>query len=354
MKRKLLALLLSLTLLVTLFAGCGQTTSQTPPAEEPKQTEQQEKPDEEKPEESKVADVAVIIKATDSDFWQYVLIGAENYAKEHSDKVKITTHGPASEADIDKQVAILEDVISRNPDAIVIASTSSDATVPAIEKAVAQGIKVITIDNKVNTDAVLCHLATDNLVGGALCADELVKALQAKNIPLKGKVGIINAMAGVQVLIDREKGFRDRLAEIAPELEMLETRFIDNDILKGLAATEDLLTAHDDIVGFFGANNHSGDGVARALTERGLKDKVQAVAYDSDPEEIQALKDGVLDALILQDPYGMGYKGVDCALKALAGETLPKYIDTGATAVTQENMNDPAIQGLLDPTILKK
>jgi ribose transport system substrate-binding protein len=344
--KKLLSLLLSLVFVLVMFAGCGKKT-ETPapqPTEQPAQQTEQKKP----------AEVAVIIKATDSDFWQSVLIGAENYAKENPDKVHVTTYGPASEADIDKQVAILEDVISSKPDAIVIASTSSDATVPALEKAAEQGIKVITIDNKVNTETILSHLATDNVVGGALCADMLVEGLKAKNIPLKGKVGMVSAMAGVQVLDSRDQGFLDRLKEIAPDLKPLPIRYIDNDILKGLSAAEDLLTANKDIVAFFGNNNHSGDGVARALKERNLKDKVVAVAYDSDPEEVQALRDGFLYALIVQDPYGMGYKGVDGALKALAGETLEKFVNTGANAVTAANMDDPKMKGLLDPTTLKK
>ncbi len=69
--------------------------------------------------------VAVIIKATDSDFWQCVLVGSKNYAKENPDKVSIKTYGPKSEADIDKQVTILEDVISTKPDAIPIPTASA-------------------------------------------------------------------------------------------------------------------------------------------------------------------------------------------------------------------------------------
>ena len=121
-------------------------------------------------------DVAVIIKATDSDFWQYVLVGARNYAAENPEDVRITEHGPPSEADIAQQVTILEDVIASGVDAIVIASTSSDASVPAIERAVEMGIPVITIDNRVNTDAVSSHLATDNRVGGAMAADKMASA----------------------------------------------------------------------------------------------------------------------------------------------------------------------------------
>ena len=80
--------------------------------------------------------IAVIIKATDSDFWQYVIIGAVNYGLDNPDKAKVSWDGPKSEADIDKQVSLVEDIISKKPDAIVIASTSSDSTVPALENAI--------------------------------------------------------------------------------------------------------------------------------------------------------------------------------------------------------------------------
>lgn len=342
MKRKSMLVagtLLAIVMAVSLgLAGC-KTAATTPPATTPP---------------AKVKEVAVIIKATTSDFWQYVLVGADNYAKENPDKVHVTTYGPPAEADIDKQVSILEDVIASKPDAIVIASTSSDATVPAIEKAVAEGIPVITIDNKVNTDKVSSFLATDNLKGGATCADMLVEALKAANTPLKGKVGMISSMAAVQVLTNRDNGFSARLKEIAPDIQIIPVRYIDNDMLKGTAAVEDILTANKDVIGFFGDNNTCGDSIATVFTERKLGGKVPAVAYDSDAAEVAALKGGILYALILQDPYGMGYKGVDSALKALAGETLPKTVDTGATAVTKKNMNDPSVQGLLDPLTLKK
>jgi len=299
--------------------------------------------------------IAVIIKATDSDFWQYVIIGAVNYGLDNPDKVKISWSGPKSEADIDKQVSLLEDVVSKNPDGIVIASTSSDATVPALEQAIDQGIAVVTIDNKVRSEKIPAFLATNNKVGGALCADQMVANLKAKGVPLKGTVGLVSAMAGIQVLTDRDQGFRDRMKEIAPDINVLETRFTDNDIAKSLAASEDIGTSQGNtLIGVFADNNHTGDGVARMVTERNLGDKIVAMAFDSDPEEVSALKSGALKALILQDPYGMGYKGCATAVTLLDGGTVPKYVDTGAVAVTQANMNDKHIQDLLDPTRLKR
>ncbi|NLF26493.1 MAG: substrate-binding domain-containing protein, partial [Clostridiales bacterium] len=258
-------------------------------------------------------DVAVIIKATTSDFWQYVLVGAENYGKEFPDRVKITTYGPPSEADIDEQVSILENVVSSDPDAIVIASTSSDATIPALEDAQAKGIVVITIDNRINADVYDSFLATNNYIGGGLAAEQMVKSWEALGIEPVGKVGLVNAMAGVQVLINREAGFRDKLAELAPEVEILETRFTDNDMVKSITAAEDMITANDDLIGLFGCNNVTGDGVCRVITEQELKDRIVGIAFDSDPEEIEGIESGALKALVLQDPYGMGYKGVNYA-----------------------------------------
>jgi ribose transport system substrate-binding protein len=301
-------------------------------------------------------DIAVIIKATDSDFWQYLLVGAQNYGVDFPDDVSITTYGPPSEADIDKQVTILENVISTNPDAIVISSISSDATVPALEDAHEKGIKIITCDNKVNTDVVDSLLATNNLEAGALAADNMLAFMKEYNIPTKGKkVCVVSAMAGVQVLTDRDIGFTNRMKEIAPEVEFVETKYVDNDISKAMSTTEDLITTYgDDLIGIFADNNHSADGVSRSIGEQGLGDQIIVCGFDSDPEEVNAIKSGSLKAICVQDPYNMGYKGVEFAVRAIEGEDLPDYVDTGVVVVTAENINDADVQGKLDPFTLKK
>jgi ribose transport system substrate-binding protein len=292
--------------------------------------------------------IAVVIKATNSDFWQFVLVGARNYAKEHKG-VTVTTDGPPNEADIDQQVSILENVISRHPDGIVLASTSSDATVPAIEKAAAEGIPVVTIDNKVKTDKVASFLATNNTLGGKMAAQELVNQLKAAGRPLKGKVALISAMAAVQVLVDRDAGFIAGMKEYAPDITVIPARYTNNDVFQAVNTAHDLMLSNPEIVGIFADNNTTGDGAARTVTETGKQDSIVAVAFDSDPQEVEALKSGALKALVLQDPYGMGYRGVDSVLHAIAGEKLPPYVDTGANVVTKANMNEPRMQELLNP-----
>ena len=132
------------------------------------------------------AHIAVLVKGTHSDFWQYVLVGANNYGVEHADKVRVTTHGPEDDTDIEAQLAILEDVISSRPDGIVIASTSSDAPVMAIERATSLGIPVVIIDTSVNTNKVATFLATDNYRAGGLVAEQLIASLKEKNRPIEG------------------------------------------------------------------------------------------------------------------------------------------------------------------------
>jgi len=344
MKGKIVSVLLVLAML--LLAGC---TAAAPAAQAPAAESTAAEGAATEAAAAGAIEIPVIIKATDSDFWQYVWVGAKNYSLENPDKATVTLYGPKSEADIDEQISILEDVIAKNPKCILIASTSSDAPVAAMERAKEAGIKIVTIDNKVNTDAVETLLATDNVKGGALAADKLVEGLTAKGIELKGKVAVISAMAGVQVLVNRDTGFIDRMKEIAPDVEILETRYTDNDIVKALGVAKDLMAANADLIGIFADNNHTGDGTARAIIEDQAQDKLVAVAFDSDPEEIKAVQDGVLFALILQDPYGMGYNGVDACLQAIGGTDLEDYVDTGATAVTKDNVGDADIQGLLDP-----
>ena len=297
--------------------------------------------------------IAVIIKATDSDFWQYMVVGAQNYAHDHPG-ISITVYGPPSETDVDQQVSILENVVTRHPDGILIAPSSSDAPVDAISQAMSEGIPVVTADNRVRGTSVTAHLATDNLKAGGLAAEKLVALLKASGQPLSGKIGLISAYAGVEVLTQRDAGFTKRLAELAPGLKILPVRYIDNDIQKAMSSATDVISANPDILGFFADNNHSADGTALAVRGSGKSGKIIAVAFDSDPQEVDALRQGNLTALVVQDPYGMGYKGVDYVIQAIEKKPLPAYTDTGVAVITKDNMDEPKMKGLLNPLTRKE
>lgn len=296
--------------------------------------------------------VAVILKATDSEFWQSMAEGAKKYVEHNPNTVEITIYGPPTEADIAQLVSILENVVSQKPDGILIAPPNADSIVAAVNEATAMNIPIVTADNSINTK-VTSHIATDNIAGGAAVADALVAAIKAKGQEIKGRVAII-APDVFEVIDNRIKGFNDRIAEIAPNITVLKPRYCDNDIAKSLNISQDILLSTKDLIGFYGANNHSADGIAKALRETKKYDVISAAAYDSDPEEVSALENGIINALIVQDPWALGYKGMEFVMKAINKEDVPEYFNPGVTTITKENMNEEKMKSMLNPKLRKE
>ena len=348
--KKVFAFVLVVAMVLVLSIGCAEQAEQTA-SDEPAATEETEStapetdaaPEESAPEESEAApadtiEIALIVKATDSGFWQKVITGGETFDEEN-ENVHVTVYGPASEADVDESITILENVVTSGPDAIVIASNAGEGAVPAIEDAVSQGIPVITVDTKIPTESVTSHLATDNVLGGALAAEAMVAQLDAAGIEKTGKIAIVAAVAGVDTIIDRDGGFSDKMAELAPDIEILTPVYVDNEIEKALTETEQIITREgDDLIGIYADNNHTGDGVGRAIKQAGLQDSVIIVAYDDDQEELDFLAEGVIKTLIIQDQFNMGYSGCEFAVKVINGEEIPSFVDTGVQVTTADDL----------------
>lgn len=343
MKRKIFTLLLVFIMLVTLLAGCGSSTVDS-------EVEEVNTSESDINTEDTPYKITVIVKATDSDYWQTLLAGAKAAEADSNGKIVVTTDGPPSETDIDRQVSILENVIATRPDAVVISSTSSDATVPAIEDAVSNGIPVITIDNKLNTDQYTSFLATDHRLAAGMAAEAMVEDWNKMGVDPSGKkVIVISSVAGTTVNTERTEGFIEKITALVPDIVVLETQYGDNDITKALSIAENTIAANPDLIGIFGDNNHMGVGIAKALEESGKHNEIVTYAFDTNEDEIKALEDGTLNGLVVQDPFGMGYNGVKYAIEAIEGKEVQKDIIINATIVTKENMKEPAIHKLLYP-----
>lgn len=346
--KKTLALILVLCMAFALCA-CGAQI-QAPAAEAPAA----EAPSAEAAAEA--VEVAVLVKSFDSESWQYMLTGARNAVDDSDGKIVIKEYGAASEADIEGQVAVLEDIIVSEPDAIVITPSDSDAVVAALEEAHASGIKIVVVDTAVNTEAYDVFMANDNYAGGVVMADKLVEALQAAGKELKGTVGIVSAVP-VQTVYDRDDGFVDRLKELAPDINVITEQYVDNDMQKSMDLTNDFISTYEDLVGVYGDNNVTGSGIALAIAEAGLQGEVIGVAYDGNPEEIAGIRDGSLSAILVQDLYNWGYKAVNFAADLVLGNDLGlenNYYNTGVTLVTKDNIDDDSIQDVLDPSRLAR
>lgn len=294
--------------------------------------------------------VTVIIKATDSSYWQTLLLGAQAAGEESNGKINVITDGPPSETDIDKQVTILENAIAAKPDGIVLASISSTSTVPAVEQAVEAGIPIVTVDNKLETDVYTQHIATDHALAAATAAAEMVEQWQAKGIdPAGKKVALLSADSGSAVNQARCEGFTEEIKRLVPEIIVLETQYCDNDIQKALDATDNLVLANQDLIGIFGDNNHMGDGIAKSMEQNNIGDKIVTYAFDADDTEIEAILNGNLTGIVVQDPFGMGYNAVLAVIAKLEGETLEKDVVSETTLVTKQNIEEDAVQKLLYP-----
>ncbi len=308
--------------------------------------------------ESDKIEIAVIIKATDSDFWQQLLVGALNFNFEHDD-VNVTTYGPTSEADTAEQAEILDNVVVSRPDGIVISPTLYDNCSAGIDAAFEAGIPVVICDNLPSTENYVTAYATDSYAAGASLAELFLKELENRGVEAKGTIGLISAMAGSDTLLKRENGFRDYIAENAPEITVLEPQYADNDIPTALTAAEDIYTANQEtLLGYYASNNCTGDGLAQFMTEHNLGDKLVAVVFDSDQAEINAIRDGHMLATAVQSPYNMGYMGCQAIYDLVNGTTTTedyeKFTDTGATIVTTENVDDEEMVGVIDPFTMKK
>jgi ribose transport system substrate-binding protein len=292
--------------------------------------------------------IPIIVKDTTSNFWQIVFAGARKAGQDLN--VNVPELGAQSESDINGQIGILENAVSGNPAAIVISPTQFAALGKPIDEA-AKKVKIIGIDSAADSNAFTSFLQTDNVQGGRVAADGLAAAITAKYGKAEGDVALITSIPGVGSLDQRAKGFKEELAAKYPSLKLVADKVADGMATTGLNITTDLITANPNLRGVFASNLIMGQGAGQAIAENKAADKIKLVAFDSDDKLVGFLKDGTIAALIIQDPYRMGYEGVKTALAASKGEKVEAKVDTGVNLITKENMDSPRSQELLNPKV---
>ncbi len=287
---------------------------------------------------------AVIPKGQAHIFWQTVHAGAAAAAQEAG--VDIEWNGPADETELTRQISIVDDFINRRVDGIELAPADKDALVPAIHRAQKAGIPLSVIDSGINTEDYVSFVATDNYGGGVLGARRLAQILGKR-----GRVAVIGVLPGAASTIAREKGFRETLEKEFPEVKLVAFQYGMSDRARSLAVTEDILAAHPDLDGIFASNESSTIGADQAIKARGLGGKIKFVGFDSSPSLIDDLRAGIIDSLVLQDPFQIGYQGLKALLDHHAGHTPSKRIDLPPTLVTRQNLETSGIQHLLNADI---
>ena len=291
-----------------------------------------------------------IVKTINSPYWAIVLAGAKKAAADLGLQGLSYTGGP-SEADINAEVNLLENAIAKKVDFICCAPTDKTALNTTIDKAYKAGIKVILTDSAATTSSYQAFLSTDNVAGGAACADALAASIKAKHGKAEGQIAYATFQSNVGSLGSRDQGFLSQIKKY-PGLEIVAHKDAGGDpsYVKEASIAADTITAFPNLVGYWGDNLQCVQGAATAFKEKGVSQKkVSLGGFDSDATLIADLKSGRVDFLLLQNPYMMGYGGVGYGMLAALGVQVPTFLNTGDTVATTANVNSPLIEGLLDP-----
>jgi ribose transport system substrate-binding protein len=291
--------------------------------------------------------IAVIPKATSHLFWLTVQAGA--FAAGRDLGVEIEWNGPPSETDYSRQIQIVDSYVARHVDGIVLAAADRVSLVPPMERAVKAGIPVTVFDSGLDSTNYLTFVATNNYEAGQLAARKLAELIGGK-----GKVALVMHAPGSNSTMDRERGFKDILAKDFPGIQIVAEQFGMADRAKSRAASENMLAAHPDLAGMFASSEPSSVGASLAIKSRDLAGKVRLVTFDSSDGMVEDMKAGVIDAMVVQDPFKIGYEAVKSVVDQLNGKTPPKRMDLSAQVLTKADLEKPEVKKLLNPELGQK
>lgn len=348
--KKLLAMMVCLAMVLGLLAGCSApaatTTAQAEPAAEAAT---------EAAPEAAVAAAPAIPESAQGDYYMISFFAGADYFKgcfagfEAAAKAAglnaIYQGSPGN--DLNAEVTVLDQVIAMNPAGIAISCVNAEGLKPSIDKAIAQGIPVVTFDADSPDSSRYCFLGTGNYYAGTVAAHAL-----AAQIGEKGQVGVLQ-VAGLNNLELRAQGFKDVMRDYYPNIEVVQTVDGQLDQSIGASVTAGMLQAFPDIVGIFGSDSSAGVGAATAVKEAGKAGQIKIIAFDTDTGTLDLIKEGVISGSIAQGTYNMGWWSFQTLFNVNGGcgdynpvngwkefniNPLPPSIDTGVTVVTAENV----------------
>ena len=294
--------------------------------------------------------IAVIPKGTTHEFWKSVHAGAIKAAQELD--VDLLWQGPLREDDREEQIKVVDTIRARRVSGIALAPLDDKALRLPVRDAVRSGIPVVIFDSGLASEDYVSLVETDNYKGGRTAGEHLARLLEGA-----GKVIVLRLHEGAASTTAREQGFLDVMKE-NPGIEVVSSNQYAGASTEGAyKASENLLTATraatGGVTGIFCPNESTTFGMLRALQDARLAGKIRFVGFDTSDKMVQALRDGELDALVLQNPFNMGYLAVKTLVGHIHGEKVERHIDTGATLVTKENMDQPEIRERLQPKLVE-
>lgn len=276
--------------------------------------------------------VALVAKSTETEFWLSVFAGAEAAATEYN--LKLSISGPKTEEDYESQNRMVAEAVAAGAEALVFSAIDYENNASAIDDAARAGVKIVAIDSSVASDMVSTYIGTDNYAAGQMAAQAALDRVEGELV-----VGIVNYDISSANGQERERG----AVALLNESGRAEVVAVINTLAEAGQArddTADMLTEHPEINVLLAFNEPTSVGAAEAVSELGLSESVFLVGFDSNVATVDGLQEGSVDALVVQNPYAMGYLGVESAYKLLSGQgdSLESTVDTSTQVVDRENI----------------
>lgn len=295
--------------------------------------------------------IAVVPKGTNHMFWKTIHAGAIKAAREES--VDIIWKGPLVESDREGQIKVVENFITQQVDALALAPLDDQAMIRPVKEAHQDGIKVVIWDSGLDPSAdeyLDSFVATDNFAAGEKCGKQLAELLGGE-----GNVLLLRHLVGSASTRKREEGFLKGLKDHGPDIKLLsDDQYGGATVEEAQEVSNNLLNQFGDSVnGIFTPNESTTEGMMSALRSADLAGKVKFVGFDNNEALLTGVKEGVIDALALQDPFNMGYLAVKHSVAHLKGETVEKKVDTGSVILTKANLSETRLQELVAPDVDK-
>jgi ribose transport system substrate-binding protein len=291
----------------------------------------------------KKRNIALIVKMMHGDYWDVIRMGAEAAAKEFD--VNVVYNAPEFEEDADVQAELINQSLKYGIDAIILASSDYKRLAEAVERAHRLNVPVVTIDSEVDSPYVKTFIGTDNYEAGELAGERLVRL-----VGQKGRIGIMSFVKGARNAEQREQGLRAALAKY-PHMQIVETDYCLSDPKLAAELTNKMIQKFGTLDAIVALNATAANGTAEEIQKLGLGGKVKIVAFDSTPEEMEYMQDGVIQATLVQNPFSMGYLGVKYALDVLDNKSVPQHIYTVTALIDSNTMFTPENQKLLLPFV---
>jgi ribose transport system substrate-binding protein len=274
--------------------------------------------------------IAVVVKNFTNPFWLTHQKAAEQAGKDFG--LEITVLAPTKPDNVEEQIRILEDLVSKKVDAVVLAPANTQAIAAGVRKLNAAKIPVVYDNTRGSGGDFVAYIGADNILVGRTMAEEMVKRMGGK-----GKLLVLEGFPGQQTADDRLKGVKEVLAK-NPGIQFI-SQTGKWTLDEGRNVAENTLQRWPDLNAIIGIGGEMSLGAVEAVKAAGKEGKVIISSMDVYPAQVAAVKAGKVDYTISQAPGDQAYWSVVAAIRALNGEKVPKEIRTPVVIVTKENVD---------------